>query len=43
MTDKELEPLDGGVEFVASVEKNVLDRMGEWYVSPAEDQPLGDR
>lgn len=33
MTDKELEPLDGGIELVVKVEQEVLDRMNDWLVS----------
>ncbi|GJN92030.1 hypothetical protein Rhopal_005058-T1 [Rhodotorula paludigena] len=30
VTNKDLEPLDDGVEFIVKTEKDVLDRMNEW-------------
>lgn len=32
MTNKDLEPLDEGVEYIIKTEKSVLNRMNEWYV-----------
>lgn len=33
VTDSELEPLDEGIELIVRTEKDVLDRMNEWYVA----------
>ncbi|GAA5966067.1 hypothetical protein JCM8115_004921 [Rhodotorula mucilaginosa] len=33
VTDKDLEPLDEGVEFIIKTEKTVLDRMNEWCIN----------
>lgn len=35
MTDKNLEPLDDGVEFIVRTDKQVLEKMNEWCVSLA--------
>ena len=32
VTDYELEPLDEGIELIVKTEKDVLDKMNEWYV-----------
>ncbi|GAA6007554.1 Rex2p [Rhodotorula paludigena] len=32
VTNKDLEPLDDGVEFIVKTEKDVLDRMNEWCI-----------
>ena len=32
ITDGDLNPVDEGVSYVINTKKEVLDRMGEWYV-----------